>query len=154
MTVKDIAEQLKAGGSGVESYRTRRARLISPGDEPCAVPSPGPTDEERRMDNEHALARLAEAVEYLSQRIVLPVVGGGTETLVSLCKAALARIRALLLSPPKASVTREWFQKLATSIMYHHGTDDPKGIYWPEAKAMLAEKGITVEPSEGEGGGK
>jgi hypothetical protein len=54
-------------------------------------------------------------------------------------------------------VSREWFQKLATSIMYHHGTNDPEGIYWPEAKAMLLEAGLEVEgeakPSTSDGRG-
>ena len=61
------------------------------------TPSPGPTEaDERAMGDEIALKQLAEAVEYLSPKVVLPVTGGGYETLVSLCKSALAHLRSRL----------------------------------------------------------
>ena len=61
----------------------------------------GPSDaDEKAMEDEIALRQLAEAVEYLSPKVVLPVTGGGYEPLVSLCKSALAHLRRRLLCNP------------------------------------------------------
>jgi len=54
-------------------------------------------------------------------------------------------IRALILAPP-VTVTREWFRRLFEAMLYQEGTNEPQGIIQPVAKAMLAEKGIEVQP--------
>jgi len=42
-------------------------------------------------------------------------------------------------------VSKEWIQRLFEAFLYHEGTNDLEGIYWPVAKSMLKEKGIEVE---------
>jgi hypothetical protein len=59
---------------------------------------------------------------------------------------AYYKVKAILAAPAPRKVSREWFQKLATSIMYHHGTNEAEGIMWPEAKAMLRDLGLEIGP--------
>jgi len=96
-------------------------KLWSPETGPCvAIPSsPGSLP----AADEEALARLTEAVEYLSPRVVLPVIGGGTETLRSLCFGALYKLRSRLarLADAEPHIVSDW--DVAERLAWLEGCD-------------------------------